>query len=47
MPGNQDIDWDLILDRIERGECTPFLGAGANYDIIPDSLGSVLARKLA
>lgn len=37
----REIDWDLLLQRIDAGRCTPFLGAGA-------SAGHVkVARKLA
>ena len=41
-------DWDLLLDRIKDGKCTPFLGAGACHGVLP--LGSSItedwARKL-
>ena len=28
-------DWSLLLGRIEAGECTPFLGAGASAGALP------------
>jgi hypothetical protein len=40
-----DLDWTMLLQRIKRGECTPFLGAGAAYPALP--LGSTLAREMA
>lgn len=40
-----DTDWTLLLQRIKRGKCTPFLGAGASYPALP--LGSTLAREMA
>ncbi|HEX8196696.1 MAG TPA: SIR2 family protein [Pyrinomonadaceae bacterium] len=30
-----DEDWQLLLERIQDGKCTPFLGAGVNYNILP------------
>ena len=46
MPNTlSDSDWTLLLQRIKRGKCTPFLGAGACYPALP--LGSTLARELA
>ena len=30
-----DQDWATLLDRIQKGKCTPFLGAGVNYGILP------------
>jgi hypothetical protein len=30
-----EINWDLLLDRIKDGKCTPFLGAGACADVLP------------
>ncbi len=41
----EDIPWESLLRRIERGRCTPFLGAGVNYGILP--LGSEIANNLA
>jgi hypothetical protein len=41
----EDRDWLSLLRRIEREKCTPFLGAGINYGILP--LGSEIAQKLA
>lgn len=34
-------DWDLLISRIRKGECTPFLGAGACAGTLP------LASKIA
>ncbi len=39
------MDWQSLLRRIERGTCTPFLGAGASGDVVP--LGSQIARRWA
>jgi hypothetical protein len=39
------VDWDTLLRRIDRGTCTPFLGAGASGDVIP--LGSQIAQEWA
>ena len=36
-----DNDWERLLDRIKKGRCTPFLGAGVNGSILPG------ARKIA
>lgn len=30
-----DADWNLLLARIDRGACTPFLGAGVNQGRLP------------
>jgi hypothetical protein len=38
-------DWNVILGRVEAGRCTPFLGAAANYGILP--LGSQIAQERA
>ena len=40
-----DEDWNVLLDRIGEGKCTPFLGAGVNYGILP--LGGQIARGWA
>ncbi len=46
MPNTlEDSDWELLLERISDGKCTPFLGAGACYPSIP--LGSQLAEEWA
>jgi hypothetical protein len=43
MPGALDEDiWGLLLERSDSGACTPFVGAGACYGVLP--LGSELAR---
>lgn len=41
----EETDWELLLRRIRAGKCTPFLGAGANYGVLP--LGSEIARSWA
>lgn len=46
MPNEQEgIDWDLLLERIKDGNCTPFLGAGACAGKIP--FGSQFANEWA
>lgn len=40
-----DNEWTILIDRIKRGQCTPFLGAGASYGVLP--LGRELAQSLA
>ena len=35
-------DWKILLRRIAKGKCTPFLGAGACYSALP--LGSEIAE---
>jgi hypothetical protein len=37
--------WDMLIDRLKNGRCTPFLGAGASYPSLP--LGSDIARDWA
>lgn len=41
----EDLDWDRLLRRIRDGKCTPFLGAGANYGVLP--LGADIAQEWA
>ncbi|HSL44624.1 MAG TPA: SIR2 family protein [Anaerolineales bacterium] len=41
----QERDWDLLMRRIRAGKCTPFLGAGAAYGVLP--LGSQIAQEWA
>lgn len=41
----EDREWELLLRRIRDGKCTPFLGAGACYGVLP--LGSDIARAWA
>lgn len=41
----EDREWQLLLRRIRDGKCTPFLGAGACYGILP--LGSDIAQTWA
>lgn len=38
-------DWDLLLGRIQSGNCTPFLGAGACAGTLP--LGAEIAQQWA
>ena len=38
-----DEDWRLLVKRIKTGKCTPFLGAGACFGVLP--LGADIARK--
>jgi len=38
-------DWDVLLRRINQGRCTPFLGAGASYGVLP--LGGDIAKQWA
>lgn len=37
--------WNLLLQRINDGKCTPFIGAGTCYGVLP--LGAEIARHLA
>lgn len=41
----EDDDWEILIDRIGRKECTPFLGAGACYGVLP--LGGDIAQEWA
>lgn len=43
--GLEEHDWDRLLMAIQVGECTPFLGAGANGSVTP--LAIDLAREWA
>lgn len=45
MSHDNSLDWDLLLERIKAGKCTPFLGAGACFGRIP--LGSEIAQGWA
>jgi len=38
-------DWNTLIQKIETGRCTPFLGAGVNYGLLP--LGATIAREWA
>jgi SIR2-like protein len=40
-----DYQWELLLKRISKGECTPFLGAGACFGTLP--LGRTIAEQWA
>jgi hypothetical protein len=37
--------WEMLLNRISDGKCTPFLGAGASYGLLP--LAGDVARRWA
>ncbi len=39
------MNWNLLLSRIESGNCTPFLGAGAAAGTLP--LGGDIAQRWA
>jgi hypothetical protein len=41
----EEKDWNLILERIKVGKCTPFLGAGACAGTLP--LGGTIAEEWA
>jgi hypothetical protein len=51
MPSDREIgiladsDWDMLVSRIKRGFCTPFLGAGISSDVLPT--GPQIAAQLA
>lgn len=46
MPNTlEERDWELLLRRIKAGKCTPFLGAGACFGVLP--LGCDIAQKWA
>jgi hypothetical protein len=46
MPNTlKEKDWQILLNRISDGRCTPFLGAGASSGALP--LGSQIAEKWA
>ena len=38
-------DWEILISRIQSGDCTPFLGAGACHGILP--LGADIAKQWA
>lgn len=40
-----DRDWAILIQRIRDKKCTPFLGAGACYGVLP--LGAEIARQWA
>jgi len=46
MPNTlRERDWEILLERINTGNCTPFLGAGACEGTLP--LGSEIAQQWA
>lgn len=38
-------DWALLIDKIQHQRCTPFLGAGASFPMLP--LGAEISKKWA
>ncbi|HEX8747237.1 MAG TPA: hypothetical protein VF717_08550, partial [Pyrinomonadaceae bacterium] len=38
-------DWDVLVQRVQTGTCTPILGAGACYGVLP--LGAEIAKAWA
>src|SRR5262245_35190021 len=40
-----DYDWEMLIEAIDQKECTPFLGSGACYGMLPT--GKSLAEKWA
>jgi len=38
-------EWTILVERIKHKKCTPFLGAGASYGLLP--LGADIARRWA
>jgi hypothetical protein len=38
-------DWKVLLQRLKTGTCTPFIGAGADFGVLP--LGADIAREWA
>lgn len=43
---NNELDdkgWEVLLERVRDGRCTPFLGAGVNHGILP--LGAEIAEE--
>jgi len=45
MVALSDKDWNLLIRSIKAGRCTPFIGAGACYGVLP--LGADIAREWA
>src|SRR5256885_10238360 len=41
----RDEDWEILVRRIRAGKCTPFLGAGACFGVLP--LGGDIAKQWA
>lgn len=41
----EEADWERLIDQLERGDCTPFLGAGACHGVLPT--GSALSNQWA
>ena len=40
-----DLDWEDLIESIKNGKCTPFIGAGACYGILP--LANEIAKQWA
>jgi SIR2-like domain len=45
MSNLDDSAWEILVDRIRTGKCTPFLGAGVNYGFLPT--GAQIAQDWA
>ena len=41
----RESDWTVLIDKIKRGQCTPFLGAGLSAPQVP--LGGEFSARLA
>ena len=41
----RESDWKVLVDKIQRRQCTPFLGAGLSEPHVP--LGSTFSARLA
>lgn len=41
----EEADWERLIDQLRNGECTPFLGAGACYGVLPT--GTALSEEWA
>lgn len=42
---NADVFWPFLLEKIDRGQCIPFLGPRVNAGLLPDS--ATIAERLA
>jgi SIR2-like domain len=45
VQGVRDTDWRRLIDQLQSGDCTPFLGAGACHGVLPS--GTDLSRQWA
>ena len=41
----KEADWDRLIDQLESGDCTPFLGAGACEGVLPT--GTTMSNRWA